>query len=402
MKTLRTLTIISAIGLMGLWGCSSKNYTTTSGEYDDLYGNSSDGIVAVAGRGEEAEDEDLAASRNRNPEYQNDSKNNNPTSSEDYYDESYLSSRGLSRNYSPTGGYNNGFADGYRAAQNSLTNWHLYDPWGRTYNNWSPGFSFGMSYGMMGRYGNRYAMNPYSVYGYDPYSPFGYNPYSPFGNNSYAYNSGWGWNDPWNSWGNPYNSYYGGYNNYGYNNGSSIWYSNPRYVTNQRTLTDPDTKRTYDYNRVSRGSNTYNDRFDNDAKYSSRRTSSEGVGSSTGTAAGNYSSSRRGNASEVYYGSNGSSAGRTSTEGRSAASTTDSYSGRSRGNSSSSYSTDNSSRQRSSYSTPSSSNSSDYGSRSSSSYSSPSYSSPSSSSSSSSSGSSSSSSGGGSTSRGPR
>lgn len=338
MKSIRNLAFMSLVGLVGLWGCNSKQYaTSTAQEYDDLYGNSADGEV-FAGNRTNYTDEDRD-SRNSNPDYRTGKVTPSQQGQADYYDESYLSTRGIGRNYSPNGGYNSGFADGYSTASN--WNWGWSNPWRSNYfgNSWN---TMGGMNLMLGGLNSPWCMNGRNNFG----SPFGYGSmYSPFDNfgSMYAYDP-FGFNNF--GFGNSFGFGSGfGYGNR-FNNTTNIFYSNPVYTSNNGVgAIDNTARRTQDYNRMNRSGSTRNDNFNNSPSYSGRRSGSADTGPSGSSST--YSNGSvtnggrsRGNNSNTYYGSESGSNSRGYSSNGSSSTTTDNnsnYSGRSRGNSSSTY-----------------------------------------------------------------
>jgi hypothetical protein len=403
MKTFRSLTLWSAVGLVGLWGCNSKQYTASNdAEYDDLYGNSSS--VAVAAKSG-SPDEEKRSLRNYNPDYRTGQQQPNiQTEDYDYYDESYLSSRGIQRNVGPDAGYSSGFSDGYQTAMNN-NNWGSY--WNNPYRNnafgWNSfgnsammfglGYGFGSSFGNPYRFGSPFGWNSAFAYGYgDPFfSPYSYySPYSAWGGYS---NFGWGSPFGFNSFYSPYSFYGSGFygnNFYGNNN---LWYSGPN---NNIQIVDARRRPGTDYyNRVDRSGNAYNRNNDNSPRYTNegRRQGydARATGSNSTTTGDSYYSRPRGGADRSYNGYSSNSGSRSSSTYSSPSTQSSGYSSGTRGGATRSYGNESSgsySNQRSSsYSNNSSSNSYNSNSNSSgrSSSPSPSYSSPSPSSSSSSS-----------------
>ncbi|MCF2504964.1 hypothetical protein [Dyadobacter fanqingshengii] len=213
---------LSLLVLLGAWGCTTNQYVSRSGGYDDLYGNNTGpGVVS----GDQGADQDL--SRSDNPDYAYTGNAGEGTS--DYYDESYLSSRSVNRALSPDPGYNAGFADGYNRGATAFNNPYGFGGLGSYWpgSMMNVGFQFGygrirpyMGFGM-GAMG--YGMG--SMLGYSPWgmnSMYGFG-YDPFGYNGFGY-SPWGYNS---MYGYGYDSFYGG--GYGYN----PWaYSRPVVVVN--------------------------------------------------------------------------------------------------------------------------------------------------------------------------
>ncbi|MFN8346762.1 MAG: hypothetical protein U0X91_17295 [Spirosomataceae bacterium] len=312
MKTFRSITLLSAVALMGLWSCNSKQYAVKDdAEYDDLYGSSTaSGLVAI-NRG----DEQKSDYRNLNPDYSASQQKPATQGNYDYYDESYLSSRGINRNLGPNAGYNAGFSDGYNSAYNNL-NWGNYwnNPWRTGWNSWGSGMSRWSTASMMLGFG--YGMNSW-------YSPYSWN--SPYGWNSWG--SAYAWNDPfyspYSSWGYPYSSWgsYGYYSPYSswysspYSYYGSAWNSNVWYNGPSNNIQIVDMRRrpgTDYYNRVDRSTNAYNNNSNNSARYTNepRRQgydpTDRSVYGGTGTATGDsYYSRPRGGSNRSYEGYSG-------------------------------------------------------------------------------------------------
>lgn len=261
---------LSLLVLLGAWGCTTSNYVSNSGGgYDDLYGGSPGGGVVTRDRNI---DQDL--SRSDNPDYRSTQEDAAGTS--DYYDDSYLSSRSVGRQLSPTDvGYNAGFNDGYNLATRSSS------PYMGGLGSYWPGSSMNMGFGMS--LGSMFRMRPYlglgfgmgSMMGYG-YSPFGYGSmmgynafgFDPFGYNSFGY-SPYGYGSMYGY--GMYDSYYGGYGSgYGYN----PWaYSRPVIVVNNN-YDRQGLARTYGP-RVANGNTRSSDRY-NSGFVNSPRTSSNG------------------------------------------------------------------------------------------------------------------------------
>ena len=108
MTTMKKLSLLAVVAVFGMWGCSSNQYASRSGEsYDDLYGSSSS--VQVATRTNTTQSNDRYA----NPDYQASDPNAQGGQNADYYDESYMTSRNMPRRLSDEVGYNAGFREGY-------------------------------------------------------------------------------------------------------------------------------------------------------------------------------------------------------------------------------------------------------------------------------------------------
>ena len=210
---------LSLLVLLGAWGCTTNQYVSQSGGYDDLYGNNTGPGVVTADQGA---DQDL--SRSDNPDYAYTGNAGEGTS--DYYDESYLSSRSVKRALSPDPGYNAGFADGYDRGAQAFANPYGFGGLGSYWPGSMMSVGFQLGYGRIRPYmglGMGYGMG--SMLGYSPWgmgSMYGYG-YDPFGYNGFGY-SPWGYNS---MYGYGYDSFYGG--GYGYN----PWaYSRPVVVVN--------------------------------------------------------------------------------------------------------------------------------------------------------------------------
>ncbi|MCF2488843.1 hypothetical protein [Dyadobacter sp. CY347] len=212
---------LSLLVLLGAWGCTTNQYVSRSGGYDDLYGNNTGpGIV----RGDQGADQDI--SRSDNPDYAYTGNADEGTS--DYYDESYLSSRSVNRALSPDPGYNAGFADGYDRGASRFANPYGFGGLGSYWPGSMMSVGFQLGYGRIRPYmglGMGYGMGSMMGYGYSPWgmnSMYGFG-YDPFGYNGFGY-SPWGYNS---MYGYGYDSFYGG--GYGYN----PWaYSRPVVVVN--------------------------------------------------------------------------------------------------------------------------------------------------------------------------
>jgi hypothetical protein len=318
---------LSLLVLLGAWGCNNSQYVSKSGGgYDDLYGSGS-GTGIVTNDRNTYRNTEGDFSRSDNPDYYASTQPESEGTS-DYYDESYLSSRGVQRSLSGNQvGYNAGFVDGYNEASR-------FSPYNNAFglNNglggfWpGSGFSMNIGFGM----GNMFRMNPYMGFGMGSmmgmgfgYSPFGYNRmmmgYSPFGYDPFGY-GGWGYS-PFNSmygfggYG-MYDSFYGGY---GYN----PWaYSRPVIVVNN--VERRGISRTYGPRVAgSRSNDRYNSGFVNNGRSTTGASERSGRRSASGDT---YSSPR--SASRSYDRSSGAASG-----GRVAASEGRTYSrGNSEGN----------------------------------------------------------------------
>ncbi len=250
---------LSLLVLLGAWGCTSNQYASRSGDgYDDLYGGSSGGGLVLTDRGADQE-----VSRLDNPDYAY-TGNNSENGTSDYYDENYLSSRGIKRQVSTDVGYNAGFVDGYNSA--SLNNPYyggLGPYWPGSYAGLSLNFGYGgfrmrPSFGF--GYGSMFGYSPWgygSMLGYGGMMGYGYDPfgYSPWGYSPWGYNSMYGWG------GGYYDSFYGGY-------GYSPWaYSRPVIVINNP---ERGISRTYGPRVVDASGNRSRERYNSNFVNSSR------------------------------------------------------------------------------------------------------------------------------------
>ncbi|MGM9508530.1 hypothetical protein ACS5NO_12410 [Larkinella sp. GY13] len=206
MKVLHTFKYLSLLAVVGFWGCSSTKQTAqNAGEFDDLYGSSSDAAVISS-----PQKEKRLASRQSTQRFNNGTLNSDPEyyneqtaaqySDDEYYSE--VSARKVTRGISPDPGWNtdNAYTDGFSNGYNMAMMNSGWNRWGWN----SPfygGLSLGIGMGMMSPWGfNRFYSPFYSPFGYSPfgfgggyaYSPFGYGGgfydsfYSPFG---YGYNN---------------------------------------------------------------------------------------------------------------------------------------------------------------------------------------------------------------------
>jgi hypothetical protein len=294
MKTYQSLKYVLVVSIIGVWGCSSQQYSQNK-EYDDLYFSSKDreqvtltasassqNYSNIENKGVASED---YSQKNVNPEYiqqysdqsrQQSGTNNNDSYSADnnsYYDEDYR------RNHQPIN-----LAREYNR-NTSRTNINVF-----------PSMGFGGFYG-----GSAF----YDPFFYDPffsnayYDPFFYRPFyggRPGWNINISYNYGWGnpwgwgrsayWNDPfynpyraWGAWGDPYyNSFYGS-PYYGWGGGWNRGGNNVIVVNPGNNNND---SRQIRYSpRSSRGSGVVNDDFNN-----TPRTSRDGRGGRVDQTAG--------------------------------------------------------------------------------------------------------------------
>lgn len=327
MTTIKKLTSLSVVALIGLWGCSTSQYTARNGNtYDDLYGSSSD--VQVAARTNTNTDQ-RRDSRYANPEFQdNGYANNERNSNPDYYDESYLSTRNLQRQVSDQPGYNSGFQNGYTDGMKSAFNGNqMFRNNNSMYNSFGPSFGMGFQMGIgsamhfgyspfgMGGYGMGYSPFGYSPYGFNS---FGYDPfYSPFGyGNSMAY-GGYG-NSPF--------GFGGGYSPFGYGGGyglNSLYGYNPYYggFGNRNFIVNNN----YENGRVSRSYGPRDNvaRSNSNSGYTTAPRTSQGYSSSRGSVSNartntgssdSYYSRPRGNSQGTYYNGNATATNRSSAD----------------------------------------------------------------------------------------
>lgn len=212
MKVLHNLKYLTLLAAVGFWGCSSSRQTAqNAGEFDDLYGSSSDGSVISAPAKEKRLSDRSSTQRfdrfdpNSNPDYND--QTTGQFNDDEYYSE--ISARKVTRGISPDPGWNtdnaytNGFANGYNSAMLN-SSWNR---WG-----WNSPFYGGLSLGIgMGMSPWGFGSGFYSPFNSPFYSPFGFGggyAYSPFG---YGYGGGF------------YDSFYSPYG-YGYNNFYSPYY----------------------------------------------------------------------------------------------------------------------------------------------------------------------------------
>lgn len=265
--------------------CSTSKTLVSTGEYDDMYGTSSDAPVAYA--------PSISNSNAYSPDYladYNDAYDRVPveTSTEGeavegtdtYFDENYVSASALKRAHTPDAGYTSGYAEGYAEGWNDYA-------WSgaRNWNSWN---SFNNPFGGYG----------FNSFGYSPfgYSSFGYSPfYSGFGSylgmGSMAYGGFYGINSfgfgnrPWgmNSYAygiNPYNPW--GYSSYGMYNG----YGSPYYGVQPVLASDSRYAGNRSYgprSSAGRASSIYNDGFVNTRKPVTSTTTSARRATSTST-----------------------------------------------------------------------------------------------------------------------
>ncbi|WP_341225931.1 hypothetical protein [uncultured Arcticibacterium sp.] len=247
--------------------CSTSKTLVSSGEYDDMYGTSSDAPVAYA--------PSVSNSNAYAPEYlseYNDAYDRVPVETsvvgesvegtDTYFDENYVSANALKRAHTPDAGYTSGYAEGYAEGWNdyawsgsrNLNSWNSFNnPFGGYgYNSfgYSPfGFSpfnsgFGSYLGMGSMaYGGFYGINSF---GFGGMNSFGY---SPFGYNSFGY-SPWGY------------SSFGRYSAYGGGFGSPYYGVQPVLANDSRASGN----RSYGPRSSGRASSMYNDGFTNTRK----------------------------------------------------------------------------------------------------------------------------------------
>jgi len=301
MKTTQSLKYLLFAGIVGVWGCSSQQYSQNQ-EYDDLYFSSKDreqvtltasasstDYSNIENKGVASED---YSQKNVNPEYiqqyadqnrQNSGTTNNDSYSADdnsYYDENY------SRNNNPIG-----LARGYERYNNGGTTVNVF-----------PSIGFGGGY-----YGGSAFYDPF----YDPYffnngfyDPFFNRPFygRPGWNINISYNYGWGspwgwgrsayWYDPfynpyrsWGYWGDPY---YSGFYNRPYYGWGGGWNRNNVIIVNPGN--DNGSRQVRTSPRSNRGSAVVNDNFNNTPR-TTRDTRGGRVDQSEGAAGTNTSPS---------------------------------------------------------------------------------------------------------------
>jgi len=241
---MRATHFLGILGLVSVGSCTTL--APSSGEYDDLYGNSSS--VVVINKNYYAAPKSAIT---QEPEYRSDYDRAPATSqqvepTEEYFSEDYVASNALRRPLSADPGYSMDYADGYREgwndhawsapfAWNSPLNQFNYNPWGWDMFGFNRFSRFGWNNVGWGGFG----LSPWNT-GFDPFwggVAFGFNSWgwstwnSPWGWNSF--NSPWGWNS-WNTgfgW-NSFGMYHPGWN-LGFNNGFG-WgrWNTPVVVTN--------------------------------------------------------------------------------------------------------------------------------------------------------------------------
>lgn len=333
MTTMKRITYFSVVALFGMWGCSSNQFASRTGAgYDDLYGSSSD--VQVAANTTTQRD-----SRYANPEYQGTNAGTTLNEGEDYYDESYITSRNARRTVSDAAGYNSGFNDGFYAGSGRFNNPMVMNRmnYGAYWPMMGPSFNVGFQLGMarhlqlggmpfmgMSPFSNPYRFNSFGFnpWGYSGWDAFGYDPfwgssmamggfYSPFGFNSvYGFNSFYngfgGFGNPYGFGGfNSFNPYYGGF-------GNQVMVVNNN--NDRGTVTRAYGPRT---SGQVRSNETYNRDFNNTVRTSRSNGGREAYTSnptnSRSTTTDSYYARPRANSSGTYYNGN-SSSGRTSAE----------------------------------------------------------------------------------------
>jgi hypothetical protein len=246
MFTLKKYSFLVPIALLGALGCSPSRYTAQSGsDVDDLYGGE------VRARRAAVATNTPPPNRNANPDFAFAEPNTVNEGVEDYYDESYLSSRQVTRAVSDQAGFNAGFSEGYRAGQmDAFTRNPMW--WGMNTMGFGPSYlmgyrqgirqvSFSLGLGMgFNRFGwgNPWAFNNWGAPGW------GWNSWGmdPWGWNSWGMNS-WGmnsWGGPmmgWNSWGmDPWGMNPWGMNSWGMGGFYNPWgFNRPVVVINNNT-----------------------------------------------------------------------------------------------------------------------------------------------------------------------
>lgn len=303
---------LSVLVAMAIISCSTSKTLVSSGEYDDLYGSSSDSPVAYSPTvSRTIGDYDPQYLTEYNDAFDRPPIDTSIQGTDTYYDENYVSSSNLKRKYTPDAGYSSGYADGYSEGWNN-------NAWGGNngFNNWnsfnSP-FGFNSSFAFspfrngFGSYlGNNSLMYGGGInnFGFSPFgfnnfgnSPFGFNN---FGNRSLGFNS-FGYSPfGFNRFGNPW-----GYSSYGFNS-----FGNPYNGTQPAFINGVDGRlasnnRSFGPRNSGRATSAYNDGFVNTrrptATASSRRVATRGVATTSGTRS---SITERANGS-VIDGSNG-------------------------------------------------------------------------------------------------
>lgn len=206
MTAITKIKYLSLAALLGTWSCTSNQQVTSNKViYDDLYGRPADKIVAQGSALERQKEEQLYS----NPDFAAANDASSGISTDDYYDDSYLSARNYKWDKSQFNGYDIGYNDGY---SNALRN-TAFTPFNTFGYGWPMGSRLSLGFG--------FGMGSYIGFGYSPfmyngfYDPFLYNSfYDPYG---YAFGGGWGYPyygagfyNGFGGWGYPYfNRYYG-------------------------------------------------------------------------------------------------------------------------------------------------------------------------------------------------
>ncbi len=278
---------LSVLVAAAMSSCSTSKTLVSTGEYDDLYGSSSDTPVAYSptvSRTAEAYDPQYLS--DYNDTFDRPPVDTSIQGTDTYYDENYVSSSDLKRKYTPDAGYSSGYANGYSEGWNDYA-------WGgngnRGFNSWnsfnSPFNSpFGFNNSPFGF--NSFGFSPFrsgfgSYLGYSPFLYGGINGFNSFGFNNFGFNS-FGYSPyGFNRFGNPW-----GYSSYGFNS-----FGNPYYGAQPVLANGVDGRlsgnRSYGPRSNGRATSGYNDGFVNTrrptATASSRRVATRGATSTTGT-----------------------------------------------------------------------------------------------------------------------
>jgi hypothetical protein len=228
MKVLHTFKYLSLLAVVGFWGCSSTKQTAqNAGEFDDLYGSSSDAAVISS----PVKEKRLASRQptqrfnkgtlNSDPEYYNE-QTAAQFSDDEYYSE--VSARKVTRGISADPGWNtdnaytDGFSNGYNMAMMN-SGWNRWG-WNSPFNGGlSLGIGMGMGMGMSPWGFNRFNNPFFSPFGYSPFGFGGGYAYNPFG---YGGGFGGGFYDSFyspfgfgNGFYSPYSYGYGGLGGFG-------------------------------------------------------------------------------------------------------------------------------------------------------------------------------------------
>jgi len=298
--------------LLSIWGCTSSLQTAqNTGEVDDLYGSSSNAQVYASASNDMSSvaqrptrQRASMRGRNANPDYNDEQQYGANANTDEYYSE--LTTRKLNRGLSAdpgwsdnaTNAYNNGFTNGYSAAQTSALSWNR---WG--FNNMGfysgLGLGMGLGYGGLGGFGyspfyggfgspygyDSFAYSPFGYGGFGGFGGFGYSPfYSPFGYSAFAY-SPFGYS--------PFG--YGGFGSGFYGGGG--YYGYPGYVNNVIvTGADP-----YRNNRAYYGGNRTGGRYTSDFDNTNRGYNAGGRRAATGTYANSSGAATTGSTSNSSY-----------------------------------------------------------------------------------------------------